>query len=89
MKTRCSVLLFCVRMIFTLVFVFMGSMAFGQTVQWSSPMQVSDDPSRSEYAHMVIDSQDNQHIFWMEPHWEAAIGIPISIIQNWMHRVMY
>jgi hypothetical protein len=74
MKTRCSVLLFCVRMIFTLVFVFMGSMAFGQTVQWSSPMQVSDDPSRSEYAHMVIDSQDNQHIFWMEGRDGTPLG---------------
>jgi hypothetical protein len=73
MKTRFSVPLFCVQMLLALVLVTMGSMAFGQTVQWSS-MQVSDDPSRSEYAHIVTDSQDNHHIFWMEGRDGSPLG---------------
>lgn len=36
--------------------------------------QISTDPSRSEYAHIVIDSMDNKHIFWQEGRKGSPLG---------------
>ncbi|UCH97900.1 MAG: hypothetical protein JSV88_13885 [Candidatus Aminicenantes bacterium] len=63
MKTK---FLFCLQMIFFLIGGPLASIAFGQQLQWFSQMQITDDPSRSEFAHIVTDSQDNHHIFWIE-----------------------
>jgi hypothetical protein len=46
-------------------------------VSWGMEMsqtQVSIDPSRSEYAHIVIDSVGNKHIFWLEGRDGSPLG---------------
>jgi len=74
MKTRFFFLFVCLPIIFFLIVGLLGRMAFGEPLEWSSPMQVSVDPSRSEYAHIVMDSQDNKHIFWVD----GRDGSPLS-----------
>ena len=66
MKPKFSSFLVCIQVILILVVGSMGSTVFGQEVIWLSEIQISDDSSRSEYAHIVIDSQDNNHIFWVD-----------------------